>query len=53
MAIEPQQPLPPELPGPGQDVPPAEVPPPTDPVPTIPEPPEAGVPWRQPLRIYR
>lgn len=53
MAIEPQQPLPPELPGPGQDAPPAEVPPPTDPVPTIPEPPEAGVPWRQPLRIRR
>lgn len=41
MAIEPQQPLPPELPGPGQDIPPAEVPPPTDPVPTIPDPPKA------------
>jgi hypothetical protein len=31
MAIEPT--LPPELPGPGQDIPPAEVPVPTDPVP--------------------
>ena len=32
MAIEPQ-PLQPELPGPGQDIPPAEVPIPTDPSP--------------------
>jgi len=37
MAIEPT--LPPELPGPGDDVPPVEVPTPTDPMPTIPEPP--------------
>jgi hypothetical protein len=35
MAIEPQ-PLPPELPGPGDDVPPSEVPVPTDPVPPVP-----------------
>lgn len=40
MAIEPQ-PLPPELPGPGDDIPPAEVPTPTDPPPTMPEPPVA------------
>jgi hypothetical protein len=32
MAIEPQ-PLPPELPGPGGDIPPPEVPVPSDPVP--------------------
>ena len=38
MAIEPT--LPPELPGPGDDVPPVEVPTPTDPVPTMPEPPQ-------------
>jgi hypothetical protein len=41
MAIEPQPPLPPELPGPGQDIPPPEVPMPTDPVPTPSEPPTA------------
>ncbi|HQT79406.1 MAG TPA: hypothetical protein PLD10_20370 [Rhodopila sp.] len=41
MVIEPQ-PLPPELPGPGDDRPPAEVPTPTDPVPTIPQPPQAA-----------
>lgn len=40
MAIEPQ-PLPPELPGPGQDIPPAEVPTPTDPIPTPGIPPQA------------
>ena len=39
MAIEPQ--LPPELPGPGQDIPPAEVPTPTDPMPPSPIPPQA------------
>ncbi len=38
MAIEPQ--LPPELPGPGQDIPPAEVPT-TGPVPTPEVPPDA------------
>ena len=37
MAIEPQ--LPPELPGPGEDIP-AEVPIPTDPSPSDPTPPE-------------
>jgi hypothetical protein len=40
MAIEPQ-PLPPELPGPGEDIPPAEVPTPTDPIPTPEFPPQA------------
>jgi hypothetical protein len=39
MAIEPT--LPPELPGPGQDIPPVEVPAPTDPAPTPSTPPEA------------
>lgn len=39
MAIEPQ-PLPPELPGPGQDSPPSEVPMPTDPMPGPTTPPE-------------
>lgn len=38
MAIEPQ--LPPELPSPGQDTPPAEVPTPTDPVQTPEVPPD-------------
>ena len=37
MAIEPA--LPPEFPGPCDDVPAVEVPTPTDPVPTMPEPP--------------
>ncbi|HEX3573263.1 MAG TPA: hypothetical protein VHU42_01575 [Rhodopila sp.] len=40
MAIEPQ-PLPPELPGPGQDTPPPEVPSPTDPIPSPGQPPQA------------
>jgi hypothetical protein len=39
MAVEPQ-PLPPELPGPGGDLPPSEVPLPSDPPPTMPEPPK-------------
>ncbi len=38
MALEPK--LPPELPGPGQGIPPAEVPTPTDPVPTPEIPPD-------------
>jgi hypothetical protein len=40
MAIEPQ-PLPPELPGPGDDIPPPERSP-TNPVPPPPEPPQAN-----------
>lgn len=39
MAIEPN-PIPPELPGPGQDIP-QEVPAPTDPMPTPDTPPQA------------
>jgi len=39
MGLEPQ--LPPELPGPGQDIPPPEVPTPTDPMPGPTTPPQA------------
>jgi hypothetical protein len=41
MAIEPQ-PLPPELPGPGEDIPPSEVPVPTDPSPEVPDAPPSA-----------
>jgi hypothetical protein len=44
MGLEPQ-PLPPEMPGPGDDIPTPEEPVPTEPVPTVPEPPQAG-PWQ-------
>jgi hypothetical protein len=37
----PPLPLPPELPGPGEDIPPPEVPIPTDPAPTPERPPQA------------
>jgi hypothetical protein len=40
MAIEPT-PIPPELPGPGQDIPPQEIPTPTDPMPPPDTPPQA------------
>jgi hypothetical protein len=47
MGLEPQ-PLPPELPGPGDDMPPSEVPTPTYPEPGMPPHPPEALPSRPP-----